>query len=932
MKKIIKISIALIVILIISLTYYSSIIKKEVTPIIKEEINKNINAKVTFGDFNISFFSSFPDITFSINDININGENQFEGTKLTSIGKLDVVIDLMPLISNSEVNIKHFSINNTYLNIKTLTDGSSNYDIALSEEVTTTQTVNNNKENNFQLKLQSYSFNNVTIIYDDRVSDMYLEIENLNHLGSGDFNQDIFKLDAETKIEKLRLNYEGINYCKNIKTVLNTTLNMNMSTMKFTFEKSTATFNGLNLDMDGWLSMPNNTDIEMDLNINAIDNNFKSLLSLIPSVYTNDFETIETKGNFSFNSNFKGVYNDNNLPSYKLSLLINNGYFNYPELPKSVDNINIKLDIASSNGVIENTKINLSKFHMELGGNPIDFNIKLHNPLSNPYFKGGALGKINFETISDIIPLEEGTNLSGSLIANANFEGDIAALEAEEYHKFKAEGSFEVNQLKYKGRDLNYPIFIKSAKLEFSPKEIKLSNTKLDLGDSDIQLSGIVRNYFPYYFNNKTLKGNLDLKSQFINVNQLIGPDIAESSANTEVNDSSELSLVAIPKNLNLSFSSTIEKLNYDNIELEQVNGKIIVKNEKLVLDKLQANLMQGHMNMNGEYQIKKPQAQFSFSINHFDIKESFSTIDAIKKFIPIAENSSGKFSMSMSMSTNLFNNMDIDYSSFNAQGTLNTESVIIENSGLMKKVADVLKDEKYSKIDLEDTEIKFTIENGTITTKPFDANIGNKKATISGSSNLNTELDYLISTAIDPSGFIKTGSSINNLLGSFELSKMVNLELVIKGLMSKPTITPRLSSEGNSGAKDITTAVKETIKDKSKELINNKRKELIKAATEQGNKLIEEAQKQANLLNENAKKNGEALKKEADKQGAALIKQAGNNFIKKKAAELAVTKLNNETNKKIDNLVAAANKKGESLVNIAKNKKSQLIKKAEKN
>ncbi len=53
------------------------IFKDKIVALVKEEANKNLNAKVDFGEFDLTLFSSFPDFRFVINKVNIIGVDSF---------------------------------------------------------------------------------------------------------------------------------------------------------------------------------------------------------------------------------------------------------------------------------------------------------------------------------------------------------------------------------------------------------------------------------------------------------------------------------------------------------------------------------------------------------------------------------------------------------------------------------------------------------------------------------------------------------------------------------------------------------------------------------------------------------------------------------------------------------------------------------------
>mgnify|MGYP001217282018 FL=1 len=71
--------------------------------------------------------------------------------------------------------------------------------------------------------------------------------------------------------------------------------------------------NDLKLDLTG------NIDIDddkytMDLNLNAPDTKFESLLALIPKDFQKEIEGVKTSGEFQLSLSAKGEYYENHLP------------------------------------------------------------------------------------------------------------------------------------------------------------------------------------------------------------------------------------------------------------------------------------------------------------------------------------------------------------------------------------------------------------------------------------------------------------------------------------------------------------------------------------------------------------------------------------------------------------------------------------------
>ena len=88
MKKGLKISAAIIGIIIVLLLVLPFMFKDKIIGIVKDEANKMLNAKLEFEDLDISFFSHFPKASIELKNFSLSGTGDFEGdTVYGGIGK-----------------------------------------------------------------------------------------------------------------------------------------------------------------------------------------------------------------------------------------------------------------------------------------------------------------------------------------------------------------------------------------------------------------------------------------------------------------------------------------------------------------------------------------------------------------------------------------------------------------------------------------------------------------------------------------------------------------------------------------------------------------------------------------------------------------------------------------------------------------------------
>ena len=110
MKKFLKFFAVIIVLLLTAAIALPFLFKDKIIAKAKEEINKNINAKVNFGDFDLTILSSFPNLTFKLNNFSIVGINDFDGDTLTYIDQLGLKLSIWDVISGSQYKIKSITL------------------------------------------------------------------------------------------------------------------------------------------------------------------------------------------------------------------------------------------------------------------------------------------------------------------------------------------------------------------------------------------------------------------------------------------------------------------------------------------------------------------------------------------------------------------------------------------------------------------------------------------------------------------------------------------------------------------------------------------------------------------------------------------------------------------------------------------------------
>src|SRR5690349_6174513 len=304
-----------------------AVFKDDIKALLEKEVAKSVNADVVFEDFDLSFFSHFPNITAGLDNLGVMNREPFAGEMLFATEKFQVQINLADVLFSDALQVKGISLIRPVVNIKVLKDGRANWDIAVPSADTTTS----EEPSEFSFGIDNWEIVDGDVSYDDQSLNMKLVVNGLNHSGSGDFTQDVFDIRTKTQADSVSTIYDGVEYLTDKKVDIDATLNISEEYSKYTFKDNTAKVNDFAMHVDGWLKL-NENDMDMDLTFNTPENSFKSLLSLVPGIYTENFNDIKTEGELSFSGSAKGKYSDTKLPAFNLALMVKDAMFQYPDL------------------------------------------------------------------------------------------------------------------------------------------------------------------------------------------------------------------------------------------------------------------------------------------------------------------------------------------------------------------------------------------------------------------------------------------------------------------------------------------------------------------------------------------------------------------------------------------------------------------------
>lgn len=817
MKKPLRIAGITLLIIITGIILIPFVFKGKIERIVKSEINKNLNAKVDFAEADVSLIRHFPDLSLRLENLNIIGTDLFDKDTLLAVKGLDLSLNIMSVIRGNTIQVNAVNLDQPRIFALVDKNGNANWNI-MKPDTTVSDTSAESKP--FAVHLKKYAVNQGYIVYNDEQAGMNARIVNLTHEGKGDFTSDLFTLETSTTADEVNFSYGGIKWAHRIKTNIDADIKIDNTTDTYSFQTDKIRLNELQLAANGFIKMAKES-YDMDIKFKALSTSFKNILSFVPAVYQHDFESVKTSGTLVFDGQVKGTYSEGRLPGYKVNLDVKDGFFQYPDLPKAVKNINLKLSVNNPDGITDHTVIDIPKGHMEMDRNPFDFRLNLKQPLTALLVDAAAKGILDLSQITSFVKLEKGTSLSGVLNADVAIKGSASAVQKQKYEQFDARGTLALKNFLYRSSDYPEGVKLSNLLMTFNPKNVTVNNMSGSFMNTNFTATGTINNILPYVVKNEPLDGIINLSADRVDLNKWM------SSTSETGEGSSATAPFAVPSNLNIQLNAKAASVHYDKLEISNLSGSLQIEDQTVKMKDVQGNALDGTMAVSGSYSTKlnkkKPDISLNYHVTDVDIQKTFYAFNTVQKLMPVGKFLAGKLSSSLDVTGQLGENMMPGLATLTGKGNVLLLKGILNKFQPLEKMASTLNINALKDVSVKDIKSYFEFAGGKVLVKPFNLKVKDIDMEIGGMHGLDQSLDYTINLKVPRELMGEKGNAlVNGLVAKannkgipLNVAEKINLQLLMQGTISTPLLKTSL--------KQSTANLAQSMKEQSAEFVKTK-------------------------------------------------------------------------------------------------------------
>ena len=465
-------------------------------------------------------------------------------------------------------------------------------------------------------------------------------------------------------------------------------------------------------------------------------------------------------GDLNANVQVKGTYvpAKKQYPVLTASIDLKDGTVQTKYYPHPIEQIQVNSTISDQTGSMKGLNVSIKPISFTFEDEPFLLKAELHD-FSDLAYKVHMKGVLNLGNIYQVFAIK-GYNVSGTIAADLHLKGKQSDIDAGRYDQLSNHGVFRMNNVSCTTELYPRPFLISHGALSFDQDKIKLDTLAVSYGRSSFVLNGAVSNVINYALKpGAGLKGNMNLSSDMLNVNDFMVFSDTTKAATTSTTATSPAGVVMIPGNLDLAFTANIKNVVYNDIVIKNAKGNMTISKDTLRLKETGFDIIGAPVSMDATYTaVNTKNAYFDYHINaqDFDINKAYRNIKLFHDIVSSAQHAKGLVSLDYQLSGRLDEHMAPVYTSLKGGGTLSAKKIGMYGMKLFNAMGKAAgQDSLGGNSEVSRVAIKSTIANNLLTIERTKMRISGFRVRFEGQVSFSKAIDMKMRIGLPPMGLI---------------------------------------------------------------------------------------------------------------------------------------------------------------------------------
>lgn len=417
--------------------------------------------------------------------------------------------------------------------------------------------------------------------------------------------------------------------------------------------------------------------------------------------------------------------------------------------------------------------------------------------------------------------------------------------------RWEARGKINFDKLRLFSRYFPIPMYMEGTNVEYNTNRITLKDARLHLGKSDLRLNGQLSQLRAAALRGGTLKGKLTVQSDLIDCNQLLlamnrGARFAEAdekapaSFNTDsitaleyqnmeigaqdtLRTDTTTQLMIIPKFLDLSLRTDAKRIQFKDLELENVVGEVVVRDQVLNLSELRMNSNIGDGSLTMVYSTPDEahaSMGLELGLNKILVNKLIDLFPSMDTLVPMLRSFEGVVDCQITATCQTDSTMSVLLPTLNASCFMRGKDMVLLDGETFAEISKTLMFKNKKRNLIDSIAVDLAIKDSKIEVFPFLVEMDRYKVAVGGTHNMDMTFDYHLSVLKSPVPF-KLGIDITGNLDDFKF-KIVRCKY-------KDFLQPAKQAELDSTRRNVRELIRDEI-----------HRQIREAAPELGNSLSE--------------------------------------------------------------------------------------------